>query len=309
MKKYFNKTTYSILILVGFLSGAYWVTSAAVPLNRAPFCTNGTDCETSGTITRGQYKQGPLTIGSATTNASALYVDKPTGGLKVTGLVNCAAAPFTGAGAIPCPYPPYTPGTPTSATTRILGSGSNIGGYINTLVVGAPLDTPPTAQTSLDVHGQITADPAAGYLNYATGVFYPGSATDKPLCALPNGDIVVCDTVVNGSCGNLNGSTLTPPLDFTNPTPYCASGTPSTSGLTVAVGSVGWNCVGSGGGSTSTCSATNANGGVNTGGVVPANTGGNTGGVTPAVNNGNTGGVIPANNGGANPGATVQQGG
>ena len=288
MKKYFNKTTYSILIIVAFFSGVVYVRSAGIPLTRAPFCVNGTNCEgASGTITRGQYKQGPLTIGSSATHSSSLYIDKPTGGLKVTGLINCAQAPYTGVGAIPCPYAPYTANTPVGPSVRILGSGSGIGGYINAAVVGAPAYTPVTAQTSLDIHGSITADPGAGYLNYATGAYFSGSATDKPLCALANGDIVVCNTVTNGACGSANGTTITPPLNLSSPT-LCSAGTASTAGVFAPIGTIAWNCLGTGGGTNAYCTATNANGGGFNGSGV--NNGGGTSGTS--------------NNGGS-----VQQGG
>jgi hypothetical protein len=82
---------------------------------------------------------------------------------------------------------------------------------------------------------------------------------------------------------------MTPPINLSSPT-LCSSGTPSTSGVVTLIGTIGWNCLGIGGGTTASCSATNANGGgVNGGGV--------NGGI-----NGNGGGSV-------NQGNNVQQGG
>lgn len=244
MKKILTTTNASFLIVALFFAGIIGVNALGIPLNQAP---------NVGSSARGQYKQGALTVGSSTAASSALTVVGT--GLKISG-VNCATAPFTGANAKPCPYSPFTSGS-TGPELRILGNGSGIGGYMNTLVVGAPAGTAITSGSALDVVGTIMADPAPSYLNFAAGTYYQGSGTDKPLCALANGDIVVCGTVTVGTCGPANGTTMSTAPNA-NTSGLCATGTPAF-GVVTQVGTYGWACMGSGGGSNAYCSATNSN--------------------------------------------------
>lgn len=254
MKQLFTKTTYSILVALAFFGGFYYVNAVGIPLNQAPW-----SAPWNGSTTRGQQKSGPLTVGSSTPGTSALTVQGT--GLRVEG-VNCAQPqpPFGVAastpGSRPCPYSPFTPNS-TGVEFRLLGSGNGIGGYMYNLMVGAPVGAMITPSTSLDVVGTITADPAANYLNYATGTLYQNSTTDKQLCARPNGDIVVCGTSTDGACGSANGTTMTPPVTTSTPN-LCASGSPVMS-QTQVYGVIGWSCLGTAGGLNVSCSATNAN--------------------------------------------------
>lgn len=252
MKQLFNKTTYSILVLIAFFGTFYIAGAIGIPLNQAPW-----SAPTTSSLTRGQSKSGPLTVGSSTAGTSALTVQGS--GLRVEG-VNCAQSPFTLAptapGSRPCPYSPFTANS-TGAEFRLLGSGNGIGGYAYNLIVGAPVNATITPATSLDVVGSITADPGANHLNYATGTLYQNSSTDKQLCARPNGDIVVCGTSTDGMCGSAQGTALTPPVNANTPG-LCASGSAVMS-QTQVYGLIGWSCLGTAGGLNANCSATNAN--------------------------------------------------
>lgn len=188
MKKISSTTLYSIAVVMIFGLGLHWLQAAEIPLNQAPFVKDSN--------TRGQYKAGPLTVGSSNAGTSALTV-VGAAGLQVEG-VNCSAGVFAGSDPRPCPYPNFTSGS-TGTEFRVLGSGSGVGGYMHSLVTGAQPGTTITPQTSLDVRGTITADPASSYLGYPQGALYPNSVTDKPLCALPNGDIIVCGSTTSGS--------------------------------------------------------------------------------------------------------------
>lgn len=188
MKKISATTLYSLAVVIIFGLGLHWLQAAEIPLNQAPFVKDSN--------TRGQYKVGPLTIGSSSTGTSALTV-VGAAGLQVEG-VDCSAGVFAGSDPRPCPYPNFSTGS-TGTEFRVLGSGSGVGGYMQSLVTGAQPGTVLTPQTSLDVRGTITADPAPSHLGYPQGALYPNSTTDKPLCALPNGDIIVCGSTTSGS--------------------------------------------------------------------------------------------------------------
>lgn len=222
MKNISSTTLFSIALLILFGMGMQVLTAAEIPLNQAPWVRDSN--------TRGQYKQGNLTLGSGG-GSSQLTVGGS--GIRVEG-VNCSAGAFIGSSARPCPYPPFSLGA-SGTEFRVLGNGAGVGGYIQNLVVGAPSGTAITAQSSLDIRGTITNDPAAAYLNYAPGAYYQNSPTDKRLCALPNGDIIVCGTsttlpTTNGTGVIPTGSTQVPPSSgtlvpsgtnttITNPTP------------------------------------------------------------------------------------------
>lgn len=188
MKKVSTTTLTSLVLVIFFGMGMHWLQASEIPLNQAPFVKDSN--------IRGQYKVGPLTIGSSSAGSSSLTV-VGSDGLQVTG-VDCSAGVFAGSDPRPCPYPNFTSGS-TGTEFRVLGSGSGVGGYMQSLVTGAAPGTALTPQTSLDVRGTITSDPATSYLGYPQGALYPNSTTDKPLCALPNGDIIVCGSTTSGS--------------------------------------------------------------------------------------------------------------
>ncbi|MFT7328292.1 MAG: hypothetical protein ACI870_000479 [Crocinitomicaceae bacterium] len=101
-----------------------------------------------------------------------------------------------------------------------------------------------------------------GGLKYSTsGGFTPRDlTTQRGVCADATGKLVICTgsgtVVVNGSCGSANGGS-TPNAPTTG---LCNTGTPSnvtdnTSSSETPPPDYTWNCIGSGGGSTSSCSS------------------------------------------------------
>lgn len=269
MKKNAYKIVYSVSAVLGVLIiGASIVSAFDIPLNSGPIA-NGF---------RGQVKQGKLTIGSTGPGQGQLNVVGTTG-LKVQ-KANCNAVPFTGANAWPCP------------TTVALGPELRVLqlGYTYKMVVGGNAGTPPTPQTMLDVIGGIKVTPQS--MNYATGAPFPGSSANKPLCALPDGQIAVCGTT--GSCGADHLASLN-----ATPTQLCNLGTASTVTTTNMNTQWNWTCT-QGTNPPTQCVAYRAvstsgpGGGINTGGGInggtPINT--NPGG------NFNGGGIVPVQNGG-----------
>lgn len=280
MKKNTLKIAYGLSAIVGLVAiGAGLVSAFDIPLNSAPVSL--------GSGFRGQVKAGNLTIGTATAGQGKLNVVGATG-LKIQ-KTNCTIAPYTGANAWPCP------------TTVALGPELRVLqlGYTYKMVVGAPAGTVPTTGTMLDVIGAIKGDALS--MNYNGGTYYQGSTVNKPLCALPDGQIAVCGTT--GACGADNGAFLN-----SAPTQLCSNGTASfvmpnslntqwTWTCTVGVNNAPDQCV--------AYRALSSSGGNSSGGPggTPINTApGTNGGFVPASNsNSGTAPVAPTN--------TNQQGG